>query len=305
MLNKVADPNFVADSKKMRTTGNPTLGKDSFMTLLLTQMKNQDPTNPLKSHEMAAQLAQFTSLEKLTNINDSIGGLRKDQAPDHNFQALSFIGKTISTDNSKVTHADQDERHDIGFSLPSDAPKVSMLVKDADGKTVRTLEFRNLKSGKNLLNWNGMTDDGKAAPQGEYSIAMEAEGSNGHKLQVDMKTEGTISGVNFTARGPQLMVGKQVVAMNEVKSITDAAVSSKNVSPAPVAAPVTSGAMQIPGANTAAPVQGPKKVEMKKETKANAAKAATLSKGNINESSMSQGLINTLNKSGIKVGMEG
>src|SRR5689334_11359839 len=67
MLNKVADPNYVDQSKKMRTVGNNQLGKDAFMSLLLTQMKNQDPTNPLKSHEMAAQLAQFTSLEKLNN----------------------------------------------------------------------------------------------------------------------------------------------------------------------------------------------------------------------------------------------
>src|SRR4051812_45650628 len=59
-LNRVADPNYIDTSKKMRAVGNPELGKDAFMNLLITQMKNQDPTNPLKSHEMAAQLAQFT-----------------------------------------------------------------------------------------------------------------------------------------------------------------------------------------------------------------------------------------------------
>jgi flagellar basal-body rod modification protein FlgD len=304
MLNKVADPNYINDSKKMRTVGNPALSKDSFMTLLLTQMKNQDPTSPLKSHEMAAQLAQFTSLEKLNNINDSIAGLRKDQAPDHNFQALSFIGKTIQTDNSKLNHEDKDARHDVSFVIPADAPKISMVVKDAEGKTVRTVEFKNLKTGKNQLNWNGMTDDGRSAPVGEYNVAIEAEGSNGHKLQVDMKTEGTISGVNFTAHGPQLMVGKQVVSMSEVKSISDGKfMDAMNANAqAPDAA---ARSMQIPGANIATPVQGPKKVEMKKETKDNAAKAAILSKGTLNDTPMAQGLINKLNKTGAKVGMEG
>src|SRR5262245_60042138 len=91
ILNKVADPNHIDETKKMRTVGGKEMGKDAFMTLLLTQMKNQDPTSPLKSHEMAAQLAQFTSLEKLHNINAAIEGLRKDQQPDHNFQALNFI----------------------------------------------------------------------------------------------------------------------------------------------------------------------------------------------------------------------
>src|SRR5262249_54408689 len=128
-LNKIADPGWVDTSKKMRTVGKSELGKDAFMTLLLTQMKNQDPTNPLKSHEMAAQLAQFTSLEKLTNINEAVDGLRKDGKAQDNFQALGFLGKTIMTDNSAVSHAEAEESHVIRFTLPQDAPKVTMQIK--------------------------------------------------------------------------------------------------------------------------------------------------------------------------------
>ncbi len=87
-LNKIADPNYIDPSKKMRTVGGNKLGKDALMNLLITQMKNQDPTNPLKSHEMAAQLATFTSLEKLTNIDQGIQNLRSDSKPDRNFEAL-------------------------------------------------------------------------------------------------------------------------------------------------------------------------------------------------------------------------
>lgn len=237
VLNKVADPNYVDPGKKMRTVGDSSMGKDAFMTLLLAQMKNQDPTNPLKSHEMSAQLAQFTSLEKLNNINDGIEGLRKDQQPSHNFEALSFIGKTISTDNSKVSRMDKDAHHDIRFTLPSDAVKLSMTVKDAEGKPIRTLDFKNLKAGKNELDWNGLTDDGSSAPLGDYAISFEATGSNGRKLAVETKTEGVISGVNFTPHGPQLMVGKQVINMSEVKSISDSSVSeSANAQPLAVPA---------------------------------------------------------------------
>ena len=74
LLNKVADPNWVDPAKK-RKVGNNQMGKDAFLKLLLTQLKNQDPTNPMESHDMAAQLAQFTSLEKLTNIDSGIKGL--------------------------------------------------------------------------------------------------------------------------------------------------------------------------------------------------------------------------------------
>lgn len=296
-LNKVADPNYIDDSKKMRTVGDNQLGKDAFMTLLLTQMKNQDPTNPLKSHEMAAQLAQFTQLEKLQGINDGIEGLRKDAQPNTNFQALSFIGKTISTDNSKVSRTDTESQHDIRFSIPQDAAQVKLVVKDAAGNPVRNLEFKSLKSGKNELNWNGLTDDGSKAPVGEYVVALEAVGNNGRKMFVETKTEGVISGVNFTPKGPQLMVGKQVINMADVKSISDSSVQPQ------LDTPRQPNFMPFPGAANSALSEGPKKAEVKPETKPDAQKRAKLSKGDLNDAAMAQGLINQLNKTGAKAGM--
>lgn len=303
ILNKVADPNWVDETKKMRTVGKNELGKDAFMTLLLTQMKNQDPTNPLKSHEMAAQLAQFTSLEKLHNINEGIEGLRKDQAPSHNYEALSFIGKVITTDNSKITRMDETARHDVRFDLPQDAQKLTMTVKNADGTPVRTLEVKNLKAGRNELNWNGMTDEGNAAPKGDYQISFEAIGSNGRKLFVETKTEGVISGVNFTAQGPQLMVGKQTISMADVKSISDPAAMQTPEPTQQLSVPAVPGQGGAP--SNMMPIQSPKKVEVKPETKPNAEKAAKMGKGNLNDAAMAQDLINKLNKEGAKAGMEG
>jgi flagellar basal-body rod modification protein FlgD len=356
VLNKVADPNYVDPTKKPRAVGNNELGKDAFMSLLLTQMKNQDPTNPLKSHEMAAQLAQFTSLEKLNNINEGINGLRKDQQPSHNFEALSFIGKTISTDNSKVSHMEKDAHHDVRFDLPGDAQTLSIQVKDAEGKVVRTIEYKNMKAGKNQVNWNGMTDDGSGAAPGEYTLSFNAVGSNGHKLFVETKTEGVISGVNFTPAGPQLLVGKQVINMADVKSISDSSAAPEprplGVPGAAIPAPMGAGAVaagppqmasQLPpqlqqqlqqmmqqqqmpqqqapeageaaaptshmmpiGPNDSVHPKGPRKAEVKPETKANAAKLAKIGKGNnLNDAAMAQGLINKLNKTGAKAGMEG
>lgn len=292
ILNKVADPNHVDDSKKMRTVGNNALGKDAFMTLLLTQMKNQDPTNPLKSHEMAAQLAQFTSLEKLHNINDGIEGLRKDSKPDHNFQALSFIGKSILADNSKISHTDMDDRHDVRFTLGADAPTAKVQIKDAEGTLIRTMELKSLKAGKNEINWNGMTDDSRQAPPGEYTASIEALGSNGRKVMVELKSEGVISGVNFTPKGPQLLIGRQVINMADVKSISDPSYQPQQ----------NPQMLSVPPAPTA-PAAGPNKVEVKPETKENADKAAKMKKGDLNEAAMAQGLINKLNKEGAKAGM--
>lgn len=304
ILNKVADPNFQDETKKMRTVGNKEMSKDAFMTLLLTQMKNQDPTSPLKSHEMAAQLAQFTSLEKLHNINTEIVGLRKDQQPDHNFQALNFIGRSITTDNSKIGRLDTADQHDVRFNLPQDAASLKMEVKDANGGLVRTLEFKNLKAGKNELRWNGMTDEGRQAPIGDYTVTMEATGNNGRKLGVEMKSEGIISGVNFTPRGPQLLIGKQVVNMSDVKSISDPMIQQMQNLQTPQLP--NSGPMSSESSPTLPPQgqpvsQSPSTV-LKPETKANAAKVAKMKKGDLNDAAMSQDFINRLNKEGAKAG---
>lgn len=335
--NKIADPNYIDESKKMRAVGNNALGKDAFMNLLLTQMKNQDPTNPMKSHEMAAQLAQFTSLEKLNNINDGINNLRKDNQPDHNFQALAFIGRTVTMDNSKIMRNDEAETHELRFMLPADAQKAAIQVKDANGNVIRTMEMKNLKAGPISANWNGKTEEGATAPKGDYSLAVEAFGSNGKKLYVQTKADGIVTGVNFTAHGAQLMVGKQAINMSDVKSISDpnlgaqmqmlaAAASQMPATGQPGAAPqpgAPQAAAPQPAAQQAAPkphmipiphpasaqaapeaaAEPPRKVEVKPETKGNEAKRAKLAKGNINDAAMSQGLINSLNKEGAKAGM--
>lgn len=300
ILNKVADPNFIDENKKMRTVGNKDLGKDAFMSLLLTQMKNQDPTNPLKSHEMAAQLAQFTSLEKLHNINSEIAGLRKDQQPGQNFQALNFIGRSITTDNSKIGRTDASEQHDIRFSLPQDAQAVKLQIKDANGGLIRTLEYKNLKSGKNELNWNGLTDEGRQAPPGDYTVTVDAAGNNGRKLGVELKSEGIISGVNFTPRGPQLLIGKQIVNMADVKSISDPVVQQMQ----DLQTPKLPNSLPAPGGEAAAAPGAPgnRPLTIKPETKPNADKVAKMKKGDLNDAAMTQDFINKLNKEGAKAG---
>lgn len=221
VLNRVADPNYVSQSKKTRAVGNPELGKDAFMNLLLTQMKSQDPTNPLKSHEMAAQLAQFTSLEKLTNIEQGIDKLRTESKPDKNFEALQMIGKTVVTDSTKISRLDQKSAHDLKFRLMADATKATVTIKDAKGNIVRTLTFNNLKQGKNNLSWNGQLEDGTLAPMGDYTMEVEARNSSGAKIFAQMKSQGVITGINFTGHGPQVLIGKEAIDLSDIKSISD------------------------------------------------------------------------------------
>ncbi len=221
VLNKLADPNWVDPSKKVRTTGDPSLSKDAFMKLMLTQMKHQDPSNPMQSHEMAAQLAQFSSLEQLSNINGTLEMMKTQSAPQTNYQALALIGKHVSGDSSKLTRAAGDTKHGVSFDLLGDAANVKISVRDSGGNIVRKIEFGAMKKGRNSIEWNGLKDDGMAARPGEYKIAVEGMNTSGGKIYAKTDFGGRITGLNFTNEGPVLMVGNQTIKLSDVKKIED------------------------------------------------------------------------------------
>lgn len=225
IANKIADPNWV-DPSKMRRVGGNELDKDAFLKLMLTQMKNQDPTNPLQSHEMAAQLAQFTSLEQLFNINESLGDLKKAQDPNKSFDVLQMIGKSVAGDSSKIIRGKGDKEHDIEFTLPSAASQVEVKVRNSNGEVVRKYDLKNLKEGANRVSWNGTLENGNEARPGEYNVVIEAKASNGAKIVPQTAFEGRITGVNFTSTGPVLMIGKQSVRLSDVKKIVDPQLAS-------------------------------------------------------------------------------
>ncbi len=328
ILNKISDPNWVDPSKKVRQVGNNKLDKDAFLNLLLAQMKNQDPTNPLKSHEMAAQLAQFTSLEKLSAIDAGIEKLTKAQTPNSNFEALNFIGKMVAGDGAKIQRMDEADGHDIKFHLANDAQTAKLDIKNEEGEVVRSLTVNTLKSGKNEIYWNGQLENGTPARTGEYTVEISATGSNGAKLHAETQFQGKVTGVNFTSAGPVLMVGKQPISMREVTEIVDPGSAAAGQ---PIRAPqlagkqvdissmlAAAGVQQAPPsgegsgeqpivaqptqAPTAAP-QAPVVPLTPKVQDGNAKKAGSPMKSNLENVPMARGLMNNLSKEGAETGM--
>lgn len=220
VLNKIADSNWVDPSKKMRTAGNDKLDKDAFFKLMLAQMKNQDPTNPLKPHEMSAQLANFSSLEQMQNINTTLTEMKNGQKPTEQFQALNLLGKAVSGDSARVVRVKGDKFHDFGFNLPKGG-EATIRVRNEAGEIVRTYELKGLKEGQNKISWNGLDERGLPMNAGEYAFMIEAKDPNGQKLHVKTDFEGVISGVNYTPEGPVLLIGNQTVRLSEVKKIVD------------------------------------------------------------------------------------
>lgn len=221
VLNKVADPNWIDPSKKNRGVGNDKLDKDAFFKLMLTQLKSQDPTNPLKSHEMAAQLAQFSSLEQMTNINQTLAEMKNAQKPVENFHSLNLIGKTVAGDSSKLTRTQFDKEHDFKFNLPVAAQEVEVKVRNSDGEVIRTYKQKEMKAGANQITWNGENENGQKMQPGEYDFIVEAKNAAGQKIAVRTQFEGQITGISFSSDGPILQVGNQSIKFSDVSKITD------------------------------------------------------------------------------------
>lgn len=228
VLNEISDPNWVDPAKARRGVGNSQLDKESFMKLLLTQLQNQDPTNPMESHEMAAQLAQFSSLESLNNINASIQGMNKTQNPQGDFGALGLIGKIVSGDSSKISRASLEDLHEVNFDLKADAKDVEIVIKDSLQQEVRKISLHNLKQGKNSIDWDGVIADGSKARQGEYNVEIQATSNAGTKIHAETRFEGAIDGVKYTAQGPVLMIGNKTVKMKDIKMIKDPSVMQRD-----------------------------------------------------------------------------
>jgi len=218
VLNTVADPNYKASKNRTRGVGNPDLDKDAFLKLMLAQLEQQDPTNPLKSHEMAAQLAQFSSVEQLTNINENIKKMGQSQGQQGQYDVLSLIGKQVSGDSSQIDRKSGDKEHIIEFRLPEAAKTAKVSIKDAKGIVVREYELNDLKKGKNQLTWNGIHDDGKDARVGEYFVNIDAQ-ADGKKIKATTQYGGAVDGVQFTSKGPVLSVDGKKLNLRDVQMI--------------------------------------------------------------------------------------
>ncbi len=221
VLNQVANPSGKdSGGHKVRRAHN-TLDKDDFLKLMLTQMKNQDPMNPMQSHEMAAQLAQFTSLEQLFNVNKNLENLGTKQDPLAKFEALNFLGKSIRADSRQIFHGAGESANELRFNLGGDATSVKIKISDEMGQPIKEIETGGMNKGLGKIVWNGTDSHDHEVKAGKYSFSVEAVNGAGAKITVQTETMGTITGINYAPEGTLLMVGDQKVRLQDVQKIED------------------------------------------------------------------------------------
>jgi flagellar basal-body rod modification protein FlgD len=201
------------------STSKTTMGKDAFLTLLITQLQHQDPLNPADSTEFTAQLAQFSSLEQLNNVNENLSALKLYQASINNAQAVSFIGKdVVATGNSVEARSGQTVACE--FDLAKPAQKVVVSVYDATGAFVKDVVATGLTAGRQTVSWDGRDRGGNTVADGTYTFEVQAEGSGKEAVAATTYTRGTVAGVSFQDGVTYLAVGNRRVAIGDVVQVT-------------------------------------------------------------------------------------
>lgn len=209
-------------SSSSALSGDMQMGRQEFLKLLMTQMKNQDPMNPMKGQEFAAQLAQFSSVEQLMNINESLTS-QQSQSQQlaeslKNSTAAGLIGKSVRAAGDSLQLKGQDTA-DIPFTLERRAKKVRVTISDAAGNPVRTMDFDDMNSGDQSISWDTRNDDGNPVPEGTYTISVSAADSSGESVNARTYLQGTVDRVRFGENDINLVVNGRTVPLSELESV--------------------------------------------------------------------------------------
>jgi flagellar basal-body rod modification protein FlgD len=200
-----------------QTAGGPAkeLGREAFLNLLITQLQNQDPLDPTDSVEFTAQLAQFSSLEQLGNVNDNLKQLQNFQASINNSQAVSLIGKEITASGNLLNLADG-QPAGCEFRLEGNASVAVVSIYDHTGQFVRSFESQNLVAGQHTLYWDGTDQNGNAAAPGNYTFEVLAAGADGNNIETTTFFNGQVNKVVFENNTTYVISGDQRVALGDI-----------------------------------------------------------------------------------------
>jgi len=191
--------------------------QDRFLSLLVAQLKNQDPLNPLDNAQVTSQLAQLSTVQGIENMNSSLQALATNMGSGQMAQAASLIGRDVLVPGATVSPAQLQDV--IGFDLSNAADKVTVSIHDAAGGLVRKLDLGSRDAGVNVLARDGLTDKGEAAAAGEYNFTIDAV-QGGQAVVNTALTLGMVNSVSQDSQGVQLnLAGNKSVGYAEVRQI--------------------------------------------------------------------------------------
>jgi flagellar basal-body rod modification protein FlgD len=196
---------------------------DTFLSLLTTQLRNQNPLEPLDTNEFTQQLVQFTSVEQQLKTNDYLEALvlgNQNTAGSQyaaNNQAISMIGTTVVAQSSVTTL--KDGAAEWTFTLGKSAPNSEVTIRNDTGAIVFTKQL-SLSEGQASFEWDGKDESGLDYPEGNYSITINAQDADSNHVTALTQVRGEVDSVDLTGDLPVLMVGGARINLDAVLSVT-------------------------------------------------------------------------------------
>ena len=212
-------------------TSEKIMGKEDFLKLLIAQLKNQDPLNPLKGTEFSAQLAQFSTVEQLTNIRDmlkaNLDGNYLLATAINNTLAATVIGRQVKAHGNKL-YLPEDGNATLNFSLADKAAEVTVEILDESGKVVDTVKLSNLEAGEHKVEWDGKDENGNRLSKGVYKFKVSAKDADGNDVEVTPFIYGTITAVQYSENGAIFMLGDIQIPLSDVYELFSEAGGENN-----------------------------------------------------------------------------
>ncbi len=202
-------------SKTSKTTVQD--AQDRFMTLLVSQLRNQDPLNPMDNAQVTSQMAQLSTVSGIEKMNQTIETLNKSYQVSQGMQASQMIGHGVLVPGNSLPMASG--KAAVSFELAENADTVNISIRDSKGDVVRKLSGGTLQSGSNTIEWDGKDDKGNTLADGNYKYDISASSAN-KKVAVTPLAIGLVNSVSVASNGVKLAVSNVgEVVMNDVRKI--------------------------------------------------------------------------------------
>jgi flagellar basal-body rod modification protein FlgD len=188
---------------------------DTFLQLLTTQLKNQNPLDPLDTNAFTQQLVQFSGVEQQLKTNEFLEAMVLSTQTANSAQAVSYVGKVVTASGSKTEMVDSAA---VWHFAIEEAADITATVRDADGNVVFT-KSGSVNQGESVFTWDGKGTDGRQRADGSYSVTIEARNKQGKLVPVATEMTGEVTGVDFSGSEPVLIVGNARVNLSAVLSV--------------------------------------------------------------------------------------
>ena len=214
------DNSLAAASKAV--SGSSSLGKDAFLQLLVTQLKNQNPLDPQDNTAFVAQLAQLSSLEGITTLNDTVNSISGNFQSSQALQASSLVGRSVIVQTSEAYVDPASGKAFNGTVVVADANSTpTVTITNADGEVVRTLDLGTQQAGNSEFTWDGKNDEGVLLEKGSYTFTAANKTDTG-STALTTYLPATVNSVTLSKTGGEIMLnlaGLGSIAMSKVQTI--------------------------------------------------------------------------------------